>query len=207
MLRIYGRANSLNVRKVLWAAEEIAIPYEREDWGRGFRSLDEPEYRRLNPFGLVPAIDDGGRVLRESNTIVRYLAAKHGRSDLYPTDLVRRAEAEAWMDWANSDLLFGCRAVFIGHVLKAKPYDQPEQISAHLAQWTQQMRHLDACLAAVGPYVMGADFTVGDIPVGLIVHRWYAIDIPRLDLPAVENYYRRLGERPAYRAHGCNAFP
>lgn len=206
MLKIYGRPNSLNVRKVLWVAEEIPLAYTREDWGRGYRSVDDTEYRRLNPFGVVPTIDDDGIVLRESNAIVRYLAAKHGRTDLYPTDLVRRAQVEAWMDWGTSDLLFGCRAVFFGHQLKAKPYDSPEQIAAHLAMWTVQMRHLDAHLSAAGPFVMGADFTVGDIPAGLIVHRWFAIDIERPDLPAVAAYYERLSARAPYQAHGRNAF-
>ena len=93
MLKIYGRAASINVRKVLWLVDEIGIPYEREDWGRGFKPLDTPEFRKLNPIGLIPAIDDDGFILRESNVIVRYLAAKHGRTDLYPADLKQRVTA------------------------------------------------------------------------------------------------------------------
>ena len=95
MLKIYGRADSINVRKVLWLADEIGLAYTREDWGRGFRATDDPEFLRLNPLGLVPVIDDGGFVLRESHAILRYLAAKHGRHDLYPSDLRLRARVEA----------------------------------------------------------------------------------------------------------------
>lgn len=207
MLEIYGRANSLNVRKVLWLCDEMGLANRREDWGRGFRPLDDPEYRRLNAFALIPTVVDDGFVLRESNTILRYLATKHGRDDLYPVDLRRRAEVEVWMDWGASDLYTGCRVVFLGQVVKARPYDNEEQISYHLALWSEQMRRLEAWLAAGGPYVAGSAFTLGDIQIGLLVHRWFALDIVRPELPAVAAYYARLAERPAYRAHGCNAFP
>ena len=101
MLKVYGRANSINVRKVLWMLEEVGETYEREDWGRGYRSTDDPIFREINPVGVVPVIDDGAFRLRESNTIVRYLAAKHDRADLYPTDLQARARTESWMDCDN----------------------------------------------------------------------------------------------------------
>ena len=87
MLKVYGRANSINVRKVLWMLDEVGETYEREDWGRGYRSTDDPVFRKINPVGVVPVIDDGAFRLRESNSIVRYLAGKHRRLDLYPADL------------------------------------------------------------------------------------------------------------------------
>jgi len=95
MLRVYGRANSINVRKVLWMLDEVGVKYEREDWGRGFKSTDDPVFRKINPVGVVPVIDDGDFRLRESNTIVRYLAEKHGRADLYPKDLELRATTDS----------------------------------------------------------------------------------------------------------------
>ena len=93
MLKIYGRANSINVRKVLWTVEEIGLPFTREDWGRGYRPTSDPEFLKLNPFAVVPVIDDDGFILRESHAISRYLAAKHGRTDLYPTDPKTRARS------------------------------------------------------------------------------------------------------------------
>ena len=95
MLKVYGRANSINVRKVLWMLAEIGLEYEREDWGRGFKPTDDPAFRKINPVGVVPVIDDGNFRLRESNTIVRYLADKRGRADLYPKDLETRATIES----------------------------------------------------------------------------------------------------------------
>jgi len=176
MLHIYGRANSINVRKVLWMCDEVGEPFTREDWGRGFRSTLEEPFRSVSRFGVVPVIDDAGFVLRESHTIVRYLATKHGRSDLYPVELKARALVEQWMDWAASDAYVGIRPVFLGLQVKMAPFkDAPEAIAAGIREWSGQMQRLDEHLAEKGPFVTGGAFTVGDIPVALIVNRWFTI--------------------------------
>lgn len=207
MLKIYGRANSINVRKVLWMADEVGERYEREDWGRGFRPTDAPEFRKVSAFGVVPVINDDGFILRESNTIVRYLAAKHARDDLYPSAIKSRALVEQWMDWAATDLYLGVRPVFLGLQVKMPGFQDPKVIEAGIADWSKQLRVLDAHLAAHGPYVAGNDFTIGDIPVGLVVNRWFAIDFKKLDLPAVADYYDRLATRAPFRTHGRNGTP
>jgi glutathione S-transferase len=207
MIKIYGRANSINVRKVLWMAEELGLPYTREDWGRGYRPLTDPEFLKLNPFSLVPVIDDDGFLLRESNTIVRYLATKHGRADLYPTDLRTRAEAESWMDWAGTDLANAVRPVFFGLVVKAPGFTEPKQLDTAIAELARFMRGLEQHLASGRPYVAGSSFTVGDIPVGMTVNRWFSLEFKKPDLPELKAYYERLSTRPAYRAHGRNGTP
>lgn len=206
MIKIYGRANSINVRKALWMCDEVGQPYEREDWGRGFRPTSEAGFVKVSAFGVVPVIDDGGFILRESNTIVRYLATKHGRADLYPTDARQRALTEQWMDWAFTDLYLGVRAVFIGLIVKMPGITQ-QDVAQGVKDWTNQMQLLDQHLAQSGPYVTGANFTVGDIPVGLVVNRWFSIPFEKPKLAAVETYYDRLGERAPYRAHGRNGTP
>ena len=60
MLKIHGRANSINVRKVLWMCGELDLAYQRTDWGRGFRATSEAEFRRVSDFGVVPVIGPRG---------------------------------------------------------------------------------------------------------------------------------------------------
>ncbi len=207
MLRMYGRANSINVRKVLWMCDEVGETYEREDWGRGYKPTSDAAFQKVSPFGVVPVIDDNGFILRESNTIVRYLASKHGRADLYPTDLKVRATLEAWMDWAATDIYTSIRPVFLGKVVKQPAFTDPKVIEAGQIDWNRQMGLLEAHLAAAGPYITGGAFTIADIPVGLIVNRWKTIEFAKPDLKAVADYYDRLAERPGYRAHGRNGTP
>ena len=115
MLKIYGRKTSSNVQKVLWCCDEIGLAFEREDIGGEFGGNKTPEYLALNPNGLVPTIDDGGFILWESNSCVRYLAAKYGKGKLWPVDLQVAASASRWMDWqlstVNPPVGTLCRAV------------------------------------------------------------------------------------------------
>ena len=119
MLVIWGRNNSVNVQKVLWCCEEMAVGYERIDAGGAFGVVNTPPYRSLNPNGLVPTIDDDGFVLWESHAIVRYLAAKHAAGSLWPQDLKTRAEADRWMDWKHTTFWPAIRTLFMGLIRTA----------------------------------------------------------------------------------------
>ena len=201
MLRILGRASSINVRKVLWLCGELDIEFEREDWGRGFRSTDDPEFRAVNPIGLIPAVIDGEAVLRESNTILRYLASKYGPETIYPTDLAARAHVEQWMDWVAYETSISLRGAFLGGQLNEPPWNNPWFIEQGRKQITREIGQLDEHLRVTGPYVTGQNFTIGDIPVGVVVNRWFHLDFHRPRYLAVEDYYALLDEREAFRQH------
>jgi glutathione S-transferase len=129
MLRILGKSPSINVRKVLWLCDELDLPYEHEEWGTGFRSTQVPEFLSLNPNGMVPVIIDDGFVLWESNTICRYLAARHARHDLLPTTPRERARVEQWMDWQATEFNNSWRYAFMGLVRHSPEVsDQPSRI-------------------------------------------------------------------------------
>ena len=207
MLQLLGKASSINVRKVLWLCAELELPYQHEAWGSGFRATDVPEFLALNPNALVPVIRDGTFVLWESNTICRYLAAKHGRSDLLPTEPAARARVEQWMDWQATDLNSSWRYAFMALVRKSAAHGDREAIAVSVAAWNRHMEILDAQLAKSGAFVTGADFTLADIVLGLSANRWFMTPMERPRLAAVEAYYERLNERPGYRAHGRNGTP
>ncbi len=207
MLKILGRANSINVRKVLWLCGELGIEFEREDWGRGFRSTAEPEFRAINPIGLIPAAIDGDVVLRESNTILRYLASKHGPETIYPTDLEKRAHVEQWMDWVAYETSISLRGAFLGGQLHEPPWNNPWFVEQGRKAITREIGQLDEQLRADGPYVTGQDFTIGDIPVGVVVNRWFHLEFDRPKYSAVEDYYALLDERGPYRQYVHNGMP
>jgi glutathione S-transferase len=207
MLKVYGRANSINVRKVLWMLDEVGQPYVQEDWGRGYSPTSAPDFVKISAFGVVPVVDDDGFILRESQTIVRYLAIKFGRDDLYPTGLQARALVEMWMDWAATDLYAAARPVFHAMIVNAADPATVVAPADGVASWTVQMRRLDQQLSSHGPFLRGDHFTIADIPAGLVVNRWFALRFEKPDLPAVSTYYDRLAGRIAYRSHGRNGTP
>jgi glutathione S-transferase len=198
MLTILGRANSINVRKVLWLCGELGLEYEREDWGQGFRDVNDPGYLTLNPNGLVPVIRDGDFVLWESDAIVRYLAQREGRGDLYPADLQQRAVVEQWMNWYGTNFAQSFRYAFHALIRKNPAFADQTRIDSSLRACAARVAILDAHLARTGPYVAGPDFTLADILMGAGVNRWMHMPADKPPCPAVAAYYERLSARPAY---------
>ena len=199
MLKIYGFVASINVRKVLWASAEVGLPFEREDWGGGGRSLADPDFARLSKFGVVPVIDHDGFILRESNTIVRYLAAVRGRTDLLPDQPRDRAVVETWMDWQATDLNASWRPAF--HALVRGHTATPEAVAASEAAWTKNIERLDDHLSA-SAFVAGKIFTVADICVGLALHRWLKTPLSHPEFRNCQRYYELIRSRPAFIACG-----
>lgn len=202
MLRVLGYAASINVRKLLWACEELGLACRREDWGGGTRATGDPAFLALNPFGMVPVLVDGDVVLSESNAILRYLAAREGRTDLLPVDPAARARIERWMDWQASDFNNSWRVAFQGLVRGNPPHRDPAAIEASLAAFARMVAIVDASLASSQAWICGTAFTLADIPIGLAIHRWLALPIDKPGFAHVDGYYARLCERPGFRRHG-----
>jgi glutathione S-transferase len=209
MLQVLGRTSSINVRKVLWACEEIGLSCDRSDWGLGFRSTQTPEFLALNPNALVPVIvEDGGAfVLWESNTICRYLAARHGRHDLLPAEPRARAHVEQWMDWQVGELNSAWRYAFMALVRKSPAHADAAAVEASRVDWNRHMQILDGQLAKTGAYAAGSEFTLADIVLGLAVHRWAMTPIDKPTLPAVAAYVERLRERDGFLQHAAMETP
>jgi glutathione S-transferase len=200
MLKIWGRKNSSNVRKALWIAEELGLPYESVEAGGAFGLVDGAEYRAKNPNGRVPMIEDGDFVLWESNAIVRYLAARHAPdSALYPADSQARAVADKWMDWTTSTFADPFRHVFWG-VLRT-PAEQQDWVQINGAIKTVQglLVMVDEALANQ-PYLSGDEFGMGDIPLGSFIYAWFEMPIERPAMHHLQAWYERLKARPAYQA-------
>jgi len=198
MRRIWGRKSSINVMKVLWACEELGLEYERTDAGGAFGVTRTPEYLAMNPNALVPTLQEDDFTLWESNTILRYLGHSHGaKSGLWPQEPRARADVDRWMDWQLSSLAEPMRVVFSN--LVRTPPEKRDMAAVEKARQVMAGRWamLDQALAGRS-YVGGAAFTLGDIPVGCLVHRWFALPIERPAAPNLQAWYGRLRERPGY---------
>jgi len=207
MLHLLGKASSINVRKVLWTCAELQIPFERHDWGTGFRDTTTPDFTALNPNAKVPVINDDGFVLWESNTIIRYLANRTSAEHLYPTEAKARARVDQWMDWQATDFNTAWSYAFMSLVRQSAAHQDPNALAWGCREWTRHMAILDRQLDATGAYVSGSTFSLADIPIGLSVNRWFETPLDHPDFPAVSAYYQRLSERPGFSLHGRNGTP
>jgi glutathione S-transferase len=198
MLVIWGRNNSVNVQKALWCCEEMALAYRRIDAGGAFGVVNTPDYRKLNPNGLVPTIDDDGFILWESNAVVRYLAAKHGRGSLAPSDPRALAIADQWMEWQVALFWPTIRTLFMGLVRTPEAERDHRAIENSRLKTAEVLGIVDSHLAS-RPFLAGDALTIGDIPLGCSIWRWMALPIERPSLPNVERWFDALAQRPAYK--------
>lgn len=200
MITLWGRTNSGNVQKAMWALAELGLEHERIDAGGDYGGLDTVAYGALNPNRRVPTLRDGTVVLWESNVIVRYLAARYGAGGLWPTDAGVRGVADQWMDWQQTTLGPEMRIVFWGLVRTSPERRDRAAIDAAIDRLAELWGRLDGRLAD-RPFVAGDEFTMGDIPVGVMCYRYHALDVKRPRLDHLEAWYARVMERPAFRAH------
>ncbi len=205
MITLYGRRNSINVQKALWTLGELGLAFDHVDAGGDAGGLDAPAFRTMNPHGKVPVLTDGEAAIWESNAIVRYLCAAYAPGRLCPTDAAERAKAEAWMDWTLATLQPAISGLFWAF------YRTPaaQRVNARVAQLTtdcaEAIGALDLRLRD-GPFVAGEAFSMADIPAGVLVYRYFELDVARPDTPGVAAWRASLAQRAPYREHVMRPF-
>lgn len=202
MRKLWGRASSSNVMKVLWTLDELGLDYERIDAGGAFGRTKDPEYRAMNPMGLVPTLqEDDGWSSWESNTICRYLCNAHAPDGtLYPKAPRARAEVETWMDWTLGHVTGPMVTIFFTHVRIPEPERDWAAERKAREDCTRLWRIVDA-RAAGHRFLCGDALTLADIAMGCWIHRWYALPIERPDLPNLKALYDALLTRPGFVKH------
>jgi glutathione S-transferase len=198
-ITIWGRANSVNVQKVLWCLHELDLGFERIDAGMAFGKNREPEYLAMNPNGRVPTLVDGDFVLWESNSIMRYFVlAYRPQSPLYPQAPKLRASVDRWLDWTLSTLQPVDRPVF--WALVRTPVEQRDMAAiqkdadAEAVQW-----HVVDAYLKTRRFIAGDDFTLADIAIGAYARRWFGVEgIAKPTLPHLERWFGGIDIRPGF---------
>ncbi|WP_274629724.1 glutathione S-transferase family protein [Arvimicrobium flavum] len=206
MITVWGRATSSNVQMVMWAIGELRLEHKRLDVGGAFGGNDTPEYRAMNPNGLVPVFRDGeGPILWESAAIVRYLGATYGDEQFWPSSPAARADVDKWAEWIKTT--FGPAFLPTIFWTLLKPADKRDHAAFAAAEKRVKTLAimLDARLAE-GDYLGGSDICFADIIVGTLLYRYFTLDFDRADAPHLRAYYDRLTARPAYATHAMVSY-
>jgi len=200
MVRVLGRNNSINVQKVMWCAAELGLEVDRHDIGLQFGGNDTAEYLAKNPNGLIPTLEDGDVTVWESHTIVRYLADKYAKGDWALETSTEQALASQWMDWCLSTMHPPLSVVF--QTLIRTPEAERDMVAVEngVAATNKYWSVLDTHLSD-RDFVLGGKPSIGDIPAGCAVYRWYTMGVERPPLPNVTAWYERLQQREPFRAH------
>ena len=205
MLEIWGRPYSSNVIPVIWTANELGLDYTLQLAGGSFGKLDTEAYGKINPNRMIPSIRDGDFALWESLAIVRYLCDRYGAGTLSPAEPQMRAVADQWMEWSASRAFMPVIYLFFATVRTQPDARDPAKIASLNKEAYDALTILDKHLADRA-YVCGDHFTMGDIPIGCVVYRYFNVEVERPALPHVEAWYDRLATRPAYKDHVMRHF-
>ncbi len=210
-IRLWGRISSLNVRKAVWAAQELGLDFQRTDAGAAYGVTTTPEYQAKNPNGLVPLLEIGDFTLWESNAIVRYLCARYGDTEhnFYPTELEPRFDAERWMDWQQTTFNRAGGPAFLQLVRTAPEARDTGLIQQSVSATEPLLALLDEHLQQHA-YMGGDSFGMADIPLGCEMHRWWGMRTAQFDacgvtrqelqaFPNVQRWFGQLQQRPASR--------
>ncbi len=201
MLKIWGRATSSNVQTAMWAAAEVGQPVERLDWGGSFGGNDTPEYRAMNPNGLIPVLEDGDVVLWESPVIVRYLGARYGSETFWPSDPADRARLDMWAEWTKTSVAPELIYKIFWHLVRTpEPRRDMTVVAAGADALAKLMPRLDARLADVD-FLGGEDVCFADIVTGHVLYRYMTLEFPKAETPNLDAYYERLTARPTFQKH------
>lgn len=194
MLEIWGRVNSINVMKVVWACAELETRHVLHAPPRG--TPEAIVARTQNPNGRYPVINDNGFILWESHAIVRYLCYKYGLGSLYPMDVRARGHAEQWMEWQQTT--FAPPLALLSHLLKRDGRPNTDTVSRAIGELERLLTILDKQLGEA-EFVLGTNLTMADIPVGIAVDRWMRLPIaPRIGTN-VSRWYKTLEQRSAFK--------
>ncbi|WP_336488609.1 glutathione S-transferase family protein [Methylobacterium nigriterrae] len=196
MRRLWGRANSINVQKVLWGLDELGLPYERIEAGGAHGVVGDAAYRAMNPNGLVPTLQEDAFVLWESNAILRYLARRNGGPLALPEDAHERAWIDQWLDWQATSFTPAMRDAFWQRIRVEETRRDEAAIAASLSATERHAETLDRHLHDRG-FVVGTRFSIADLALGCAAHRWLHLPLPRIRRPALERWYAAIAARPA----------
>lgn len=202
MLEVWGRKSSSNVQALMWAIDELGLPYKRHDVGFIHGGNDTPEYLAMNPNGTVPTMrDSDGEPMFESAAMIRYLANKYGDTPFWPNELAARTEIDVWAEWSKLNIALKFTAPIFWLVVRTAPSKQDVlAIQNGVSVFDKNLNLAEARLVQ-DDYLVGDEFTVADIIFGHVLYRYFDINIERGEFPAVQAYYNRLSQRPAFQEH------
>ncbi|MCI3207474.1 MULTISPECIES: glutathione S-transferase N-terminal domain-containing protein [Pandoraea] len=195
-IRLYRFALSGHCHRVELMLRLLDLPYETVDVDLGSGEHKQPPYLAINPFGQVPAIDDNGVVLADSNAILVYLANRYDVSHAWlPQDAVAAADVQRWLSVAAGDLAFGAAAARVAVVFN-RNVDTTAMIERGVLLLTRLEAHLSGPKATA--FVTAATPTIADIALYTYLAHAPEGNVSLQPYPAVRAWLARIEAMPRF---------
>ena len=186
---------SRNGCKALIVLEEVGEPYELVRLSRmsDCRPPDAP-FRKINPNGVTPAIDDDGLIVWESAAVLQHLAMTRPTANLLPKGASAQAMVWQWLAWEGATYTPALLAMFYA---ATKPQPDSTEVEEAKSSLIAKLTILDDALAGKD-YLCGA-YSVADIALGAIVPIAFLLSLDLTGFSNIIGWLRRLRDRPAFQ--------
>lgn len=199
MIRLFEYPPSSNCQKVRLVLAEKNLPYESVPIDLRKNEQKTPDYLRINPYGLVPAMEDGGIVMYESTIINEYLEEAYPQTPLLPKDIGRRTRARVLEDFRDNHLYPAMKTISrVTRGIDSKDWDRGA-IAAAFETIAPLLQRLEDELAGKD-YLVG-DYSLADIAFTPNLARQVELGVGLPEkYPRLRAWVERLMQRPNYRS-------
>ncbi|MEO0411707.1 MAG: glutathione S-transferase family protein [Pseudomonadota bacterium] len=200
-MKLFGFPYSHNTRKVLATAHALDVELELVIVNLLEKESYTPAFKRKNPNGLTPVLEDGDFLLWESGAIMQYLCAHKPGNSLYPDAPAARAKVDQWLYWNARHWDTALDTMLIERLIKPLEGNQGDEEIAKRAEADGAVRaqvlgdHL-----ASQPFVTGEDFTLADIALASLLAYHHLCPLPIIDQPNILSWYDRVKAQPCWQA-------
>lgn len=200
MLTLYSNPLSSPANKIRFLLHYLAIPYELKIVNIGAGEQRQSDFLKINPYGKVPAIDDNGFRLAESNAILRYLADKH-LSSVYPKNLEERAVVEQWLDFAANHISLATSKImfntYIYRLITGATKDERSLQDGRL--WLENYLPMLERQLTKHAYIAGSHLTIADFSLLAALDVAELIDINLTAYPHLKTWRYNLMAEAFYQ--------
>ena len=193
---IVHHLNNSRSQRILWALEELGVPYEIKGYQRDAQTnLAPPELKQVHPLGKSPVITDGNRTLIESGAIIDYIIRRYGNGRLQPaSETPDYDQYQQWLHYAEGSAMLPLMLnLYVSRRGEAGAPLRP-RIDSEIAN---HLGYLDSALAG-REYLVGNALSGADIQMSFVGEVAGVFGV-RAAHPNLDAWTKRLHERPAYK--------
>ena len=200
MLNIYGHFLSMPTNKVRLCVHYLGLPHEYHHIDLQTGEHLKPEYLEINAAGRVPAIEDGGFTLSQSDAICKYLCALSGPSTFYPAEIKEQALVNQWIDFSSQHVLQAVARLFFNKVVVNLIGETADEASIKTGE-TMLARDLPLLEAQLqeNDYINGDHITLADTSMIAALEPCEMIDVDLSDYPAITKWRTQIMARDFYQ--------
>ena len=206
MLKIYGNTISPPCVKVRFACELLGLDYKWQEMDFRSGELKKPEFLAIHPAGKVPAMDDNGFKLFESEAIIRYLCEKEGNKSLYPQELEARAITEQWSHFNMNHVGLSIAKVVFNRVIAPMFNIEIDENSLKEGlEWTKRYLPIVDQRLSESTYIAGDELTIADLSLLSVLDRAEQADYSLVDHKHLSSWRSKLQAMDFWKvSHGVS---